>query len=65
MAYNTSKSALLQLCRSVAAEWGQYGIRVNVRLVLCLLRRESSKLTAALDSLSRIYQDSHDRWASR
>ncbi|OWZ77694.1 short-chain dehydrogenase [Cryptococcus neoformans Bt85] len=28
-AYNTSKSALLQLCRSVAAEWGQHGIRVN------------------------------------
>jgi NAD(P)-dependent dehydrogenase (short-subunit alcohol dehydrogenase family) len=30
LAYNTSKSALLQMCRSAAAEWGQYGIRVNV-----------------------------------
>ncbi|OCF31026.1 short-chain dehydrogenase [Kwoniella heveanensis BCC8398] len=29
LAYNTSKSALLQLCRSAAAEWGAYGIRVN------------------------------------
>ncbi|WVQ99142.1 hypothetical protein IAU59_006274 [Kwoniella sp. CBS 9459] len=29
IAYNTSKSALLQLCRSAAAEWGAYGIRVN------------------------------------
>ncbi|WWC70482.1 uncharacterized protein I206_104433 [Kwoniella pini CBS 10737] len=29
LAYNTSKSALLQLCRSAAAEWGEYGIRVN------------------------------------
>ncbi|KAJ9093841.1 hypothetical protein QFC21_006212 [Naganishia friedmannii] len=29
LAYNTSKSALLQMCRSAAAEWGQYGIRVN------------------------------------
>lgn len=30
LAYNTSKSALLQMCRSAAAEWGAYGIRVNV-----------------------------------
>jgi NAD(P)-dependent dehydrogenase (short-subunit alcohol dehydrogenase family) len=30
LAYNTSKAALLQMCRSAAAEWGQYGIRVNV-----------------------------------
>ncbi|WWD02650.1 hypothetical protein V865_000690 [Kwoniella europaea PYCC6329] len=29
LAYNTSKSALLQMCRSAAAEWGAYGIRVN------------------------------------
>ncbi|KAG8167799.1 hypothetical protein KVR01_003488 [Diaporthe batatas] len=28
-AYNTSKAAVQQLCRSVAQEWGQYGIRVN------------------------------------
>lgn len=28
-AYNTSKSAVHQMCRSVAQEWGQYGIRVN------------------------------------
>ncbi|PHH81105.1 hypothetical protein CDD80_2090 [Ophiocordyceps camponoti-rufipedis] len=28
-AYNASKAAVLQLCRSLAAEWGQYGIRVN------------------------------------
>ncbi|WVR07286.1 hypothetical protein IAU60_004327 [Kwoniella sp. DSM 27419] len=27
--YNTSKSALLQMCRSAAAEWGAHGIRVN------------------------------------
>ena len=30
LAYNTSKAALLQMCRSAAAEWGAYGIRVNV-----------------------------------
>jgi NAD(P)-dependent dehydrogenase (short-subunit alcohol dehydrogenase family) len=30
LAYNTSKAALLQMCRSAAAEWGTYGIRVNV-----------------------------------
>ncbi|KAL3418414.1 short chain dehydrogenase reductase family [Phlyctema vagabunda] len=28
-AYNTSKAAVQQLCRSVAQEWGVYGIRVN------------------------------------
>jgi NAD(P)-dependent dehydrogenase (short-subunit alcohol dehydrogenase family) len=28
-AYNTSKSAVHQMCRSLAQEWGQYGIRVN------------------------------------
>ncbi|RMJ22078.1 hypothetical protein PHISP_07054 [Aspergillus sp. HF37] len=28
-AYNSSKAAVHQLCRSVAQEWGQYGIRVN------------------------------------
>lgn len=28
-AYNTSKSAVLQLGRNLAAEWGPYGIRVN------------------------------------
>jgi len=28
-AYNASKAAVHQLCRSVAQEWGEYGIRVN------------------------------------
>ncbi|KAI4924378.1 uncharacterized protein J4E92_007459 [Alternaria infectoria] len=28
-AYNASKSAVHQMCRSLAQEWGQYGIRVN------------------------------------
>lgn len=28
-AYNASKSAVLQLGRSLASEWGEYGIRVN------------------------------------
>lgn len=28
-AYNASKAAVLQLCRSLAAEWGEHGIRVN------------------------------------
>ncbi|KAI5462843.1 hypothetical protein BGZ63DRAFT_452353 [Mariannaea sp. PMI_226] len=28
-AYNTSKAAVQQMCRSVAQEWGKYGIRVN------------------------------------
>jgi len=28
-AYNASKAAVLQLGRNLAAEWGEYGIRVN------------------------------------
>ncbi|KAL2169509.1 hypothetical protein VTG60DRAFT_5978 [Thermothelomyces hinnuleus] len=28
-AYNTSKAAVQQMCRSLAQEWGRYGIRVN------------------------------------
>ncbi|KAJ5833373.1 hypothetical protein N7474_001684 [Penicillium riverlandense] len=28
-AYNSSKAAVHQMCRSVAQEWGQHGIRVN------------------------------------
>ncbi|KAF4993136.1 hypothetical protein FDECE_13500 [Fusarium decemcellulare] len=28
-AYNSSKAAVQQMCRSVAQEWGQWGIRVN------------------------------------
>lgn len=28
-AYNTSKGAVHQMCRSLAQEWGQYGIRIN------------------------------------
>ncbi|KAH6685885.1 D-arabinitol 2-dehydrogenase [Plectosphaerella plurivora] len=28
-AYNTSKAAVQQMCRSLSQEWGQYGIRVN------------------------------------
>ncbi|KAF2832977.1 short chain dehydrogenase [Ophiobolus disseminans] len=28
-AYNASKAAVHQMCRSLAQEWGQYGIRVN------------------------------------
>ncbi|WWC61578.1 uncharacterized protein I303_104162 [Kwoniella dejecticola CBS 10117] len=29
LAYNSSKAALLGMCRCAASEWGQYGIRVN------------------------------------
>ncbi|KAL3961478.1 hypothetical protein ACCO45_003001 [Purpureocillium lilacinum] len=28
-AYNSSKAAVQQMCRSLAQEWGEYGIRVN------------------------------------
>jgi gluconate 5-dehydrogenase len=29
VAYNTSKAAVINLTRSLAGEWGQYGINVN------------------------------------
>ncbi|KAF4122310.1 Short-chain dehydrogenase [Geosmithia morbida] len=28
-AYNSSKAAVQQMCRSIAQEWGQFGIRIN------------------------------------
>ena len=36
VAYNTSKAGVLQMCRSLACEWGKYKIRVNVRVQISL-----------------------------
>ncbi|KAK4689333.1 hypothetical protein P7C73_g780, partial [Tremellales sp. Uapishka_1] len=55
LAYNTSKSALLQMCRSAAAEWGAYGIRVNT-LSPGYIR------TAMTDELLAARPDLEDEW---
>lgn len=54
-AYNTSKAAVHQMCRSIAQEWGQYGIRINtispgVGLLPCRLLFPSSPLLTSSSS---------------
>lgn len=77
LAYNTSKSALLQMCRSAAAEWGQYGIRVNVSPGSCTVTRKSLRTlhsdttclvligSPAVDLVPRLHPYGHDRRSPR
>lgn len=62
-AYNTSKAAVQQMCRSVAQEWGQYGIRVNTLSPGVSL----SQLIIADQVLIKpvVYPNSHDRRTPR
>ncbi|GHJ83797.1 hypothetical protein NliqN6_0199 [Naganishia liquefaciens] len=55
LAYNTSKAALLQMCRSAAAEWGQHRIRVNT-LSPGYIR------TAMTDQLLEVRPDLEEEW---
>lgn len=54
-AYNPSKAAVIQLARNLAAEWGQYGIRVNTL-------SPGYILTAMLQNLFIDYPDRQDQW---
>ena len=50
MAYNTSKGALVNMTRALAAEWGRYGINVNV---ICPGFFPSKMTRATLDRIGK------------
>lgn len=54
--YNPSKAAVVQLARNLAAEWGQYGIRVNTL-------SPGYILTQMLQNLFVEYPERKTRWA--
>jgi NAD(P)-dependent dehydrogenase (short-subunit alcohol dehydrogenase family) len=54
-AYNPSKAAVIQLARNLAAEWGQYGIRVNTL-------SPGYILTDMLQSLFDEFPERRDQW---
>jgi NAD(P)-dependent dehydrogenase (short-subunit alcohol dehydrogenase family) len=50
IAYNSSKAAVVQMARNAAAEWGPYGIRVNV----------SPHMAMLIDTIPWVYTHGHD-----
>ncbi|RFU23847.1 Gluconate 5-dehydrogenase, partial [Scytalidium lignicola] len=56
--YNASKSAVLQLGRNLAAEWGQYGIRVNTI-------SPGYIVTAMVEALFVQYPERRTAWATQ
>ncbi|UPX18533.1 uncharacterized protein EKO05_0008830 [Ascochyta rabiei] len=54
-AYNTSKSAVHQMCRSLAQEWGQYGIRINTLSPGYIRTAMTDELLAADPGLEQIW----------
>lgn len=54
-AYNSSKAAVHQLGRSLAAEWGQHGIRVNTF-------SPGYIVTPMVEELFRQYPDRKEKW---
>lgn len=72
-AYNSSKAAVHQMCRSVAQEWGQYDIRVNTLSAgvkdpeilingLASLTREQYIRTAMTDALLKEKPEVEETW---
>ncbi|KAK4033254.1 hypothetical protein C8A01DRAFT_50127 [Parachaetomium inaequale] len=54
-AYNTSKAAVQQMCRSLAQEWGQHGIRVNTLSPGYIRTAMTDELLAAAPELEQIW----------
>ncbi|RYP88150.1 hypothetical protein DL769_000342 [Monosporascus sp. CRB-8-3] len=54
-AYNTSKAAVQQMCRSLAQEWGQYGIRINTLSPGYIRTAMTDELLATAPELERIW----------
>lgn len=56
-AYSSSKAACLQMCRSLAVEWGQYGIRVNTLSPGYIRTAMTNLLLADKQALLRRWED--------
>ncbi|KAI1418918.1 D-arabinitol 2-dehydrogenase [Xylaria sp. FL1777] len=56
-AYNTSKAAVQQLCRSLAQEWGQYGIRINTLSPGYIRTTMTDELLATDPGIEKIWLD--------
>ncbi|KAI0466903.1 D-arabinitol 2-dehydrogenase [Xylaria cf. heliscus] len=54
-AYNTSKAAVQQLCRSLAQEWGQYGIRINTLSPGYIRTNMTDELLATAPDLEKVW----------
>ncbi|TLD24932.1 hypothetical protein PspLS_05928 [Pyricularia sp. CBS 133598] len=54
-AYNSSKAAVQQMCRSLAQEWGKHGIRVNTLSPGYIRTAMTDELLAAEPSLEEIW----------
>ncbi|KAJ8114872.1 hypothetical protein OPT61_g3350 [Boeremia exigua] len=54
-AYNSSKSAVHQMCRSLAQEWGQYSIRVNTLSPGYIRTDMTDELLTADPSLEKVW----------
>ncbi|ORY66575.1 uncharacterized protein BCR38DRAFT_430724 [Pseudomassariella vexata] len=54
-AYNTSKAAVQQMCRSLAQEWGQYGIRINTLSPGYIRTAMTDELLAAKPGVEKIW----------
>ncbi|PKS06196.1 hypothetical protein jhhlp_007513 [Lomentospora prolificans] len=54
-AYNTSKAAVQQMCRSLAQEWGQFGIRINTLSPGYIRTAMTDALLAADPALDQIW----------
>ncbi|KAI1357052.1 short chain dehydrogenase [Xylaria sp. FL0043] len=54
-AYNTSKAAVQQMCRSLAQEWGQYGIRINTLSPGYIRTAMTDELLAAAPEIEKIW----------
>ncbi|KAI0447875.1 D-arabinitol 2-dehydrogenase [Xylaria telfairii] len=54
-AYNTSKAAVQQMCRSLAQEWGQYGIRINTLSPGYIRTAMTDELLAADPDLEKVW----------
>ncbi|GAP84264.2 putative short chain dehydrogenase [Rosellinia necatrix] len=55
VAYNTSKAAVQQMCRSLAQEWGQFGIRVNTLSPGYIRTAMTDELLATAPELEKVW----------